>query len=85
MGLPNMDRFEGTETDNLNALIVNTSLHQKIFNTYPHQLVAVTEEVLNMPLEEQPWFFGNISDVEKAAVASGTFPKKFFFVSKNQN
>jgi hypothetical protein len=62
------------ETDNLYELIVKTKIFETIFGSYSlHHFVAVTKEALNLPLEEQPWFFGNISDTELLALASGTF------------
>lgn len=70
--------YEDIATENLNELIVKTSLHQKIFRTYSRQLVAVTDEVLKLPLEEQPWFFGNISDTQIISAASGKFSTKNF-------
>jgi hypothetical protein len=66
--------YENMETDNLYELIVKTKIFETIFGSYSlHHFVAVTIEALNLPLEEQPWFFGNISDTELLALASGTF------------
>lgn len=64
--------YEDFETDNLYELILRTSLFEKIFSTYSHQVVAVTNEALSLPLEDQPWFFGNISEADVLAFASGT-------------
>jgi hypothetical protein len=33
--------------------------------------VALTKEVLDLPLEEQPWFVGSISDTDRQALAAG--------------
>ena len=70
---PNIYKYESFKTENLYRLILQTSLLDKIFGSYLHQFVAVTKESLNLHLEEQPWYFGNITDTQKFAIASGTF------------
>jgi hypothetical protein len=47
-------------SSNIYDMIVSTQIGEEIFRPFPHQLVAITEEALNLPLEEQPWFFGNL-------------------------
>lgn len=64
--------YEGVSAANLYELIVKTSLADKFLRTFPHQFVAVTKEALDMPFDEQPWFFGNISQEEAKSILIGT-------------
>ncbi len=65
--------YEGMTTENIYELLVNTSLAEKLLRNFPQQFVAVTDRALNLPYEEQPWFFGGISDEEAANIVLGTF------------
>lgn len=65
--------YEDKETNNIYELILRTSLFEKMFGEFPRSFVAITNEALNLPLEEQPWFFGNISDTKVNALATGKY------------
>lgn len=63
--------YEDLTTTNIYELVVKTSLGTQILRSFPHQFVAVTDHALNLPFEEQPWFFGNISYEEAKNIVSG--------------
>ncbi len=63
--------FEEFCTNNFYELLMRTSLFEKIFKTFPHQFVAITREAQELPIEEQPWFFGCITDAEVRHLLKG--------------
>ena len=63
--------YEGLATKNIYKLIVKTSLGEQFLRSFPHQFVAVTKQSLSLPFEEQPWFFGDISEEEAKSVLCG--------------
>jgi hypothetical protein len=70
--------YEGLATKNIYKLIVKTSLGEQFLRSFPHQFVAVTKQSLSLPFEEQPWFFGNISEEEAKSVLCGAASNTFF-------
>jgi hypothetical protein len=63
--------FASKSSTNIYSLILHTSLSSLIFAHYPHQLIAVTRELLALPYEQQPWFRGIITFDEERAIAAG--------------
>ena len=68
--------YENCRTSNLYALIVSSSLSATLFSSYPHTYVALTDETINMPLDQQPWFVGIVRQHEQKIFASGTILTK---------
>lgn len=64
--------YEDISTSNFYELIFKSSLAEKLFGTYPHVYVALTKEALELPIDEQPWFFGEISVNEQRVLEAGT-------------
>jgi len=64
--------YEGQQTKNIYELLVNTSLGEKFLRSFPHQFVAVTDRALQLPKEEQPWFFGSIDEDEAKNILLGS-------------
>lgn len=72
--------YQGFSTTNYYELICRTSLFEEIFGTFPNQYVAITDTVLKLPLEQQPWFFGNISNDEAEAKLTGNNKLYSFYI-----
>jgi hypothetical protein len=60
-------------------------LSSLIFAHYPHQLIAVTRELLALPYEQQPWFRGIITFDEERAIAAEAPNNTIFFTYSNLN
>ena len=69
--ISNVYSYENMETKNMYELLVRTSLATRIFSSYPHQYIAVTKELLELPYEQQPWFRGIITEKGRRAVGTG--------------
>jgi hypothetical protein len=67
----NQYQYEGLSTPNLYELFVRTSIFSQILDSFPHQHVAFTEEAMKLPVEQQPWFFGALTDEEVERIVSG--------------
>jgi hypothetical protein len=69
--ISHMYSYENMETKNMYELLVRTSLATRIFSSFPHQYIAVTKELLELPYEQQPWFRGIITEKGRRAVGTG--------------
>jgi hypothetical protein len=62
--------FEEFSTQFLYELFVRTSIFSKVFGDFPQQIIAFTEENINLAPIDQPWFFGAISEDEANEILS---------------
>jgi hypothetical protein len=77
--------YENMETKNMNELLVRTSLATRIFSSFPHQYIAVTKELLELPYEQQPWFRGIITEKGRRAVGTDAPSSSTFFTYSSGN
>lgn len=56
--------YEGVISANIYEIIVRTSLFSALFGSSGSSHVAVTEESMKLPLEQQPWFMGAVNKAE---------------------
>eukprot|EP00029_Vermamoeba_vermiformis_P007864 TRINITY_DN3522_c0_g1_i2.p1 TRINITY_DN3522_c0_g1~~TRINITY_DN3522_c0_g1_i2.p1 ORF type:complete len:586 (+),score=77.15 TRINITY_DN3522_c0_g1_i2:76-1833(+) len=57
-------QYEGVISDNIYEIIIRTSIFSTIFGSSSDSHVAVTEESLKLPFEQQPWFVGIVEKDE---------------------
>lgn len=65
-------QYDGFTTLNLYELILKTNMFYQIYSTYPLQHVALTVEALDLPPDQQPWFFGILTREEIQALRERT-------------
>jgi hypothetical protein len=76
-------QYEDFKTKNLYELIVRTNIFNQIYSTFPYQHVALTVESFNLPLDQQPWFFGALTKSEIDALCKrGPGEQQFFTASE---
>lgn len=63
-------QYEGITSNNLYEVIVRSSLFSTLFG-HGEQHVAVTEESMKLPYEEQPWFIGGVDGAELKEIEHG--------------
>jgi hypothetical protein len=73
-------QHEGIISENIYEIIVRTSLFNSIFGSSEDDFVAVTEESMKLPFEEQPWFIGAVDKGELKDIAEG----EIFSLNLNQ-
>jgi hypothetical protein len=76
-------QYEGIISENIYEIIVRTSLFSSIFGSSGDDFVAVTEESMKLPFEEQPWFIGAVDKGELKEIEQGN--KSWFFICERSN